>query len=598
MRGKGPLVMLFKSDADGTEKGYKFTYKFELRGPDPCRSNPCKYGGKCKRMATYYVCNCPPGVGGQNCELDLDECSSMPCKNAGKCENGAARYSCVCDNGFKGTMCEIAPNRCEPNPCLNNGRCIGRLDDFACQCSDEYMGDVCDVPIPTFPQPTTTTTKATTTKTTTTIPTTTTTQGADDSLSGQPEYDDYEEEDDDEESDLLTYVAMTLIFLMLVAAAYYCLVVKKRQKEKPAHKINLNKVTKKEEEEDFSPKQTKKKRRRVMSEKNDVTRVSSVDEKSVKSSRRKTKYINKRKTKFKNSSCSQESVKSVKSRSRNRSDSPEITEIEIVDCEQPSPQSYKKMTIPLFPNELRSNNLAGNAQVSPEKAFEILNQLKMQSMLPPQQYPPMNQHAGYPNPMYNPRMTQQYNPSYFTPASHPLKGYEDVTEMAITANEAAQIINNQIAPYNHNNHQRMGMANNFVSPEDAAAMLRIIREQRNQRNSIQPMRREQTVLLRPHEVANMINAFRNSKLPESNDTKDMKKITETSNKNETYQKIKPQKNQEKSGSDNKNFKSPQQARRRPTITKKDQKNTKQTDQMSTNHVAPGLVTKREKAFVS
>merc|ERR1719376_42815 len=277
---------------------------------------------------------------------------------------------------------------------------------------------------------------------------------------------------------------------------------------------------------------------------------------------KKTKFLNKRKTKFKTSSCSQGSVKSANSRSRHKSDSPEITEIEIVDCEQESPMSYKKMTIPLFPNELRNNN-QGNAQVSPEKAFEVINQLKMQSMLPQQQpyNPPqlMGQHVGYPSPhMYrpppHPRLTQQYHPSYFTPTSHPLKGYDDVTEMAITADEAAMIINDQIRPRN-----RVTVAgqqgNNFVSPEDAAAMLRVIREKRNQSNNFQPMRREQTVLLRPHEVANMVNAFRSSKLPpQPNDAKGVNEKTENNQRNNS------KKNNEKNESSKKKFKSPAQPR--------------------------------------
>ena len=72
----------------------------------------------------------------------------------------------------------------------------------------------------------------------------------------------------------------------------------------------------------------------------------------------------------------------------------------------------------------------------------------------------------YRPPPHNNLRHTQYHPNYFTPTSHPLKGFDDVTEMAITADEAAMIINDQIRPQQQNRVTVAGQqGSNFVSPE-------------------------------------------------------------------------------------------------------------------------------------
>lgn len=75
---------------------------------DVCASNPCKYGGLCIQVKpAYYVCKCPAGTTGLECETDIMECASSPCLNNGTClEPSLGRYKCICPDEFKGINCE------------------------------------------------------------------------------------------------------------------------------------------------------------------------------------------------------------------------------------------------------------------------------------------------------------------------------------------------------------------------------------------------------------------------------------------------------------------------------------------------------------
>ena len=60
---------------------------------------PCKNGGKCTNTFGSYYCECKPGFGGMNCEIDIDECAVEPCLNGGSCVDGENQYTCLCQDG-------------------------------------------------------------------------------------------------------------------------------------------------------------------------------------------------------------------------------------------------------------------------------------------------------------------------------------------------------------------------------------------------------------------------------------------------------------------------------------------------------------------
>uniref|UniRef100_A0A8C7AQE1 EGF-like domain-containing protein n=1 Tax=Neovison vison TaxID=452646 RepID=A0A8C7AQE1_NEOVI len=49
-----------------------------------CADGPCFNGGLCVGGAdpdSAYICHCPPGFQGSNCEKRVDRCSLKPCRN-------------------------------------------------------------------------------------------------------------------------------------------------------------------------------------------------------------------------------------------------------------------------------------------------------------------------------------------------------------------------------------------------------------------------------------------------------------------------------------------------------------------------------------
>jgi len=101
----------------------------EMRqGINECQTNPCQHNGKCKDLRKGgYLCHCPPGTTGKNCETDVNECLNNPCLN-GVCEDRLNHYQCVCEPGFYGDNCDTqepctVPSRWKPYYKLVDGKC-------------------------------------------------------------------------------------------------------------------------------------------------------------------------------------------------------------------------------------------------------------------------------------------------------------------------------------------------------------------------------------------------------------------------------------------------------------------------------------------
>ncbi|XP_054852745.1 coagulation factor IX isoform X1 [Eublepharis macularius] len=82
-----------------------------------CDSNPCTNGGTCEDQVGNYVCWCPAGYEGRNCELDAT-CST---KNGGCkqfCKNGpSGRVICSCAPGYKLGADQKTCEPAVPYPC-------------------------------------------------------------------------------------------------------------------------------------------------------------------------------------------------------------------------------------------------------------------------------------------------------------------------------------------------------------------------------------------------------------------------------------------------------------------------------------------------
>lgn len=112
--------------------------------PDFCSPNPCVNGGECALFDGSYVCRCPPGYGGQRCELDTAPCDPDPCDH-GYCSVIPDGFTCVCDPGYYGFYCESKFDVCTMSPCQNGGVCFDRGGFAACLCPPGYEGGYCEV---------------------------------------------------------------------------------------------------------------------------------------------------------------------------------------------------------------------------------------------------------------------------------------------------------------------------------------------------------------------------------------------------------------------------------------------------------------------
>ena len=116
---------------------------------DPCRSSPCTNGATCSvtEDGSDYECRCPIGFSGKNCDNNIDDCEVNPCQNGGTCIDFVADYKCYCRPGYIGTHCEENINDCSGNPCQNGGSCYDSVNDFVCACKPGFTGKDCSVEI-------------------------------------------------------------------------------------------------------------------------------------------------------------------------------------------------------------------------------------------------------------------------------------------------------------------------------------------------------------------------------------------------------------------------------------------------------------------
>ncbi len=68
---------------------------------------------------------------GINCNISSTVCDiSQPCQNNGICKNVNTTllgYICSCPSGFNGSQCQFDYRPCKPNTCWNNGKHLSLL---------------------------------------------------------------------------------------------------------------------------------------------------------------------------------------------------------------------------------------------------------------------------------------------------------------------------------------------------------------------------------------------------------------------------------------------------------------------------------------
>ncbi|KAI9551524.1 serrate [Daphnia sinensis] len=106
---------------------------------------PCHNGGTCENTKPdEYLCKCPDGFSGTNCEVVDNVCATAPCLHGGTCTVAInASFSCSCPPGWTGDTCHINVDECASSPCLNGATCVDLENGYRCQCADGWQGDTC-----------------------------------------------------------------------------------------------------------------------------------------------------------------------------------------------------------------------------------------------------------------------------------------------------------------------------------------------------------------------------------------------------------------------------------------------------------------------
>lgn len=114
---------------------------------DACVDDPC-VNGDCRPRPGEdppYICGCPTGFYGSNCQHETNECDVKPCRNGGTCVDLKGGYRCDCSNGFEGFTCERERRLCDLNPCNSAGTatCKNIVNDYECVCRGGFKGKNC-----------------------------------------------------------------------------------------------------------------------------------------------------------------------------------------------------------------------------------------------------------------------------------------------------------------------------------------------------------------------------------------------------------------------------------------------------------------------
>lgn len=143
-------------------------------------------GAECVDLVNSYLCRCPEGFSGPNCEVSSSfsgYCHSFPCQNGGTCQEGVNGYTCTCPPGmssqhsrhtlsvifkklyivflrllnstsfagYTGKNCSSPVSRCHHNPCHNGATCHERGGRYVCACVPGYGGHNCQFLLPEVP---------------------------------------------------------------------------------------------------------------------------------------------------------------------------------------------------------------------------------------------------------------------------------------------------------------------------------------------------------------------------------------------------------------------------------------------------------------
>ena len=123
--------------------------------PSMCSSFTCYNGGSCAVEGLSYICKCPFGFAGAQCEVPVDACTYVQCTDSACQAEHSNEFKCMSSYYYNSYNAQNAPytlsgTGCDAyNLCQNGGKCyIGYNNSqtpiYSCFCPNGFTGYNCE----------------------------------------------------------------------------------------------------------------------------------------------------------------------------------------------------------------------------------------------------------------------------------------------------------------------------------------------------------------------------------------------------------------------------------------------------------------------
>ncbi|KTF95148.1 hypothetical protein cypCar_00010806 [Cyprinus carpio] len=163
------LAMWFKEEFESADLNSLIAGTYCEQKRLLCDLNPCWNDSRCEETANEYVCTCPGGFTGLNCETTTEADSyrkSNRCQLDEACATDKLPFilpclavlfaiplrdtilcipRCLCGHGYTGVHCELDIDFCSGHQCSEHAVCLDQQHNYTSHCMLGYEGTFCEL---------------------------------------------------------------------------------------------------------------------------------------------------------------------------------------------------------------------------------------------------------------------------------------------------------------------------------------------------------------------------------------------------------------------------------------------------------------------